>query len=49
MDTFKEVKLEDLKTLNQLFDIKDLGEKEFEKDTRVHIATVHSLVKRILQ
>lgn len=48
MDTFKEVKLEDLKTLNQLFDIKDLGEKEFEKDTRVHIATVQSLVKRIL-
>ncbi|MDE6747540.1 MAG: type I restriction-modification system endonuclease [Lachnospiraceae bacterium] len=48
MDTFKEVKLEDLKTLNQLYDIKDLGEKEFEKDTRVHIATVQSLVKRIL-
>lgn len=47
-DTFKEVKLEDLKTLNQLYDIKDLGEKEFEKDTRVHIATVQSLVKRIL-
>ena len=37
-----------MKTLNQLFDIKDLGEKEFEKDTRVHIATVQSLVKRIL-
>ena len=48
MDTFKEVKLEDLKTLNQLYDIKDLGEKEFERDTRVHIATVQSLVKRIL-
>ncbi|MDE7197296.1 MAG: type I restriction-modification system endonuclease [Lachnospiraceae bacterium] len=48
MDTFKEVKLENLKTLNQLYDIKDLGEKEFEKDTRVHIATVQSLVKRIL-
>lgn len=48
MDTFKEVKLEDLKTLNQLYDIKDLGEKEYEKDTRVHIATVQSLVKRIL-
>lgn len=48
MDTFKEVKLEDLKTLNKLYDIKDLGEKEFEKDTRVHIATVQSLVKRIL-
>lgn len=48
MDTFKEVRLEDLKTLNQLYDIKDLGEKEFEKDTRVHIATVQSLVKRVL-
>lgn len=48
MDTFKEVRLEDLKTLNQLYDIKNLGEKEFEKDTRVHIATVQSLVKRIL-
>ncbi len=48
MDTFKEVKLEDLKTLNQLYDIKGLDEKEFERDTRVHIATVQSLVKRIL-
>lgn len=48
MDTFKEVRLEDLKTLNQLYDIKDLGEKDFEKDTRVHIATVQSLVKRVL-
>ncbi len=48
MDTFKEVRLEDLKTLNQLYDIKDLGEKDFEKDTRVHIATVQSLVKRIM-
>ena len=42
MDTFKDVKLENLKTLNQLYDIKNLGEKEFEKDTRVHIATVQS-------
>lgn len=48
MDTFKEVRLEDLKTLNQIYDIKDLGEKEFEKDTRVQIATVQSLVKRVL-
>lgn len=48
MDTFKDVKLEDLKSLNQLYDIKDLGEKEFERDTRVHIATVQSLVKRII-
>ena len=48
MDTFKEVRLEELRTLNNMFDIKDLGEKDFEKDTRVQIATIQSLVKRIL-
>lgn len=48
MNTFQEVRLEGLKTLNQLYDIKDLGEKDFEKDTRVQIATVQSLVRRIL-
>lgn len=48
MDTFKEVRLEDLKPLYKLHDVKGLEDKEFEKDTRVHIATVQSLVKRIL-
>lgn len=31
-----------------MFDIKDLGEKDFEKDTRVQVVTIQSLVKRIL-
>lgn len=48
MDTFKDVQLEGLQSLKQIYDIKDLGEKSFEKDTRVHIATIQSLVKRIL-
>jgi len=48
LDTFKEVKLEQLMTLDELYDIKGLSDKEFEKDTRVHIATVQSLVKRII-
>ena len=48
MDTFKEVRLKDLFTLNQIYDVKDLEDKEFNKDTRVHIATVQSLVKRIM-
>lgn len=48
MDTFKEVKLKELLTLNQMYDVKSLEDKEFEKDTRVHIATVQSLVKRIM-
>lgn len=48
MDTFKEVKLKELLTLNQMYDVKSLEDKDFEKDTRVHIATVQSLVKRIM-
>lgn len=48
MDTFKDVRLEGLKSLDKLYDVKGLKEKDFEKDTRVHIATVQSLVKRIL-
>lgn len=48
MDTIKEVKLKELLTLDKMYDVKSLEDKEFEKDTRVHIATVQSLVKRIL-
>lgn len=48
MDTFKEVKLKELLTLNQIYDVKELKEKEFDKDTKVHICTVQSLVKRVL-
>ncbi len=47
-DKFEEVRLEDLKNLTQIYGVKKLGEKDFEKDTRVHIATVQSLVKRII-
>ncbi|MBR1854881.1 MAG: type I restriction-modification system endonuclease [Lachnospiraceae bacterium] len=47
-DTFRAVKLEDLKTLNELYDMKELGEKDIEKDTRLVIATVQSLVKRVM-
>lgn len=48
MDTFKEVRLEELLTLNKMYDVKSLEDKDFEKDTRVQIATVQSLVKRIM-
>lgn len=47
-DVFQDVRLEDLKTLDNIYDIKFLEDKEFEKDTRVHIATVQSLVKRVI-
>lgn len=47
-DVFKEVKLEDLMTLDEIYNIKNLEDKDFDKETKIHIATVQSLVKRIL-
>ena len=47
-DVFKEVKIEELMTLDSIYNIKSLDEKEIDKETKIHIATVQSLVKRIL-
>ncbi len=48
LDTFKEIKLEDLMTLDEIYNIKEMEDKGFDLETRVQIATVQSLVKRIL-
>lgn len=48
LDTFKEVKLEELMTLNEIYNVKELEDKEFDPETRVQIATVQSMVQRIL-
>ena len=47
-DVFKEVKLEDLMTLDDIYNIKGLEDKTIDKETRIQIATVQSMVKRIL-
>ena len=47
-DVFKEVKLEDLMTLDEIYNIKGLEEKSIDKETRIQVATVQSMVKRIL-
>lgn len=47
-DVFKEVKLEELMTLNDIYNIKGLDDKTIDKETRVQIATVQSMVKRIV-
>jgi type I restriction enzyme R subunit len=47
-DVFKEVKIEDLMTLDEIYNIKNLDDKVFDKETKIHVATVQSLVKRIL-
>ena len=47
-DVFKEVKLEDLMTLDDIYNIKGLDDKEIDRETRIQVATVQSMVKRIL-
>ena len=47
-ETFDDVKLEQLLSLGGIFGVKGLNEKSSDKDERVHIATVQSLIKRIL-
>ena len=47
-DVFKEVKLEDLMTIDDIYNIKGLEDKAADKETRIQVATVQSMVKRIL-
>ena len=47
-ETFDDVKLEQLLSLGGIYGVKGLNDKSTDKDERVHIATVQSLIKRIL-
>lgn len=47
-DVFKEVKLEDVMTLDEIYNIMNLEDKDIDPETRIQIATVQSLVKRIM-
>lgn len=46
-DAFKEVKVENLKTFAKIYDLQDLDSKAPELDTKIHFATVQSMVQRI--
>ena len=48
MDVFKDVKLEELMTLDNIYNINGLGDGSIDSETRVQVATVQSMVKRIL-
>ena len=48
MDTFKDVRLEELLTLDELYSIKGLDEACIDPETRVHVSTVQGMVKRLL-
>lgn len=45
---FTDIKLEELHSLNEIYTIKGLTDKDIDRETRVHVATVQSMVKRVL-
>lgn len=47
-DKFKETRLEDLQTFNQIFDLKGVKETTPEETTKLHISTVQGVVHRIM-
>lgn len=46
-DAFKEVKIEGLQTFAQIYDLQELDKPAAELDTKIHFATVQSMVKRV--
>jgi type I restriction enzyme, R subunit len=47
-DNFKETRLEDLKTFDQIYDLKGVDNTAIEETTKVHIATVQGLMHAIM-
>jgi type I restriction enzyme R subunit len=47
-EVFQNIKVESLSSLYDIYDIKELGDRIPEKDTRVHIATIQGMVRRLL-
>ncbi len=45
---FKDVRLENYQTFGDIYDVKELGDLRPDTDTKLHIATVQGLVKRLL-
>ncbi len=45
---FDQIKLEQLQTFTEIYDVRELGEAKVDPETKVHIATVQSMVRRVL-
>ncbi|WP_409968518.1 type I restriction-modification system endonuclease [Bengtsoniella intestinalis] len=48
-DVFKSVKLDDLMPLAKIYDIKTLDDKDIDPESKIHVATVQSMVRRICE
>jgi type I restriction enzyme R subunit len=47
-DAFKELRLESLQTFSDIFEVKELGDIKPERETKLQIATIQAMVKRVL-
>jgi type I restriction enzyme, R subunit len=47
-DAFQDVRLENHQTFTDIYDVKEIGDIRPDSDTRVHIATIQGMVKRLL-
>lgn len=48
MDTFKDVKLKDLMTLDQIYELKAIDDNDINLETKVSVSTVQGLLKRTI-
>lgn len=48
LNAFKDVRLENLQAFSDIYDVKSMGDVVPDADTRLHIATIQGMVKRIL-
>lgn len=48
LEAFETVRVENLQTFVDVYDVKELGDLRPDKDTRLHLATVQGMVRRLL-
>lgn len=47
-NAFKDVQLENLQSFSDIYDVKELGDLVPESDTKLHVATIQGMIKRLL-
>ena len=47
-DALKDLRLENLQTFTDIYDVKELADLKPERETRLHIATIQAMVKRVV-
>lgn len=47
-DAFKDVKLENLQSFTDIYDVKELGDLKPEPETRLQVATIQGMIRRLL-